>query len=246
MPVPEKYFTPLSALSFQDDQLVQRDRRRRAAIRLKAHIPRPVHRRQLCLHHLGQGPRCRLRRLAEHHKHRAPGSSAAAPWCGRRRSCMTRARFSGLRMPQLGGFPGHAEGRVHRLVAVVAVIDKIEVAIRQLAMDEQNRVSLLGFGVVEVRSNVASLSVHARQLLPRIDRSFADLCTPVPSPNSSSFSFLEFRLIVGQARVVRRLRPGNDRALPAPVYESRAAPAATYACCTDRAPAPGSSFRSAS
>ena len=41
-----------------------------------------------------------------------------------------------LGVPELGRLSGHAEGCVDGLVAVVAVVDEVEIAVRQLAMDK--------------------------------------------------------------------------------------------------------------
>ena len=65
-----------------------------------------------------------------------------------------RLRSARLRVPEFGRLAGHAERGIDRLVAIVAVVDEVEIAIGQLAVDEQQVGVALGLGVVEVGRDV--------------------------------------------------------------------------------------------
>ncbi len=60
-------------------------------------------------------------------------------------------------MPQFGGFAFYSERRVKSFVAIVAVVDEIEVAIGELTVDEKNTGIGFGLRVLEVGRDVEGL-----------------------------------------------------------------------------------------
>ncbi len=56
-----------------------------------------------------------------------------------------RPRLAARRIPQLRRFAVHAEDRIHIFCAVVAIVDEIEIAIREFAMHEHQVASGSGF-----------------------------------------------------------------------------------------------------
>ena len=64
-------------------------------------------------------------------------------------------------MPQFGDFALYSERCVKSFVALVAVINEIEVAVRKLAMDEKNTCIGFGFRILEIGRYVEALK-HIR------------------------------------------------------------------------------------
>ena len=71
---------------------------------------------------------------------------------------------AGLRMPQLCRLPSYAKDRVHRSLGVAAIIDKVKVAIGQLAMGKlQLRIGLRprrAARKVEIRASASAPRRH--------------------------------------------------------------------------------------
>ena len=57
-------------------------------------------------------------------------------------------------MPEFRRLAGHAEGRIHRLPSLGAVVHEVEIAIRKDAMHEEKACVALGLGVLEVRRHL--------------------------------------------------------------------------------------------
>ena len=146
MPVPEKYFTPASVLSFQDDQLVERDRGRCAAARLEAHLPRAIDVASWVSVFSGQRVRRFRRRLAEDNKHRAPRLEVASGTVVRPSAILKDAGsdFPVSACHSSGALPVTRKVASTCSAAIAAVVDEVDIAVRQLAMHEQEGVSLSG------------------------------------------------------------------------------------------------------
>ena len=115
-------------------------------------------------------------------------------------------------MPEFRRLAGDAEGRIHRLVAVVAVIHEVQIAIGQLAMHKEKARVALRLGVVEVRRHLQGVE-DIRQALARVHRAFAHLVHARAVAKQFVVQLLELRLVVGEAGIVGGLRTGHDGAI---------------------------------
>jgi hypothetical protein len=120
--------------------------------------------------------------------------------------------FYGFGVPQLGGFACDAEGCVDGLVAVVAVVEEVDVAARVLAMDEGDAGVGLVLGVVEVGSDIER-GDGGCGVLAGEDFALADGVDAGSVAEEFPVESVELRLVVGEAGCVGGFGTGDDGAL---------------------------------
>src|SRR5450631_3236800 len=123
-----------------------------------------------------------------------------------------RFRLSGLSMPQLWSLTGHAEARIHHLIAVVSVIKEVDIAVGKLAMHEGDARICFGLAVVEVGSHIQRLQSKL-SILPCVHFALAYGLHATSIAKQLVIQLFEFSLVVGQAWGVRGLRAGYHRTL---------------------------------
>ena len=239
---PKKYFTPGSAFSLHDlsASRVIVSGAPRSGWKRTVHGPSIVAMRSL----RWRGNRSRRcgGGLAEHHEHRAPRIEMERHRRAIARDAIRR-RFapSAVGVPDLGLLSAHAERCLHVFIAVLPVVDEVDIAVRQCAMDEERgrirlRLRVSKSGGTCRRDKTASI-VASPYTEPAPCR-----CSPEPSPapqssSASRWNSASLSLRLGDAH---RLRPDDDGASADKLLESCAAPAATCAGCSGPARARGS------
>src|SRR4029079_16655182 len=111
-------------------------------------------------------PRCKFQGYGG-----APLGGVVRPWLG----------CAGIWMPQFNRLPGDAESRTQGFIAVVAIIEEIEIALSHLAVDKQHIGVRLRAGVGEIGSYVQSGERLAKSLFP-VYVAFSERCTIARSP----------------------------------------------------------------
>ena len=119
---------------------------------------------------------------------------------------------AGFSVPQLGRLAGYAEGCIHRFVAVLAVVHEVDIAIVQLAMNEQQASVALRLGVVEVGRYLDG-GEDIAEFLPGVYGAFAYLVYSRTVAEQLVIQHLEFDLIVGEAGIIGRFWSGNHGAI---------------------------------
>ncbi len=112
-----------------------------------------------------------------------------------------------------GSFSGYAERGLDMRAVIAAVVDEIQIAARQLAVEEFD--SIVAAGVLKVRSDVHRLQ-RCRSVIAGIHGAFANGMRAGAIAKQCIVELLELRRIVGQTRIVCRLWPRHQRA---PLYQ---------------------------
>ena len=120
--------------------------------------------------------------------------------------------FSRLGMPKFRQLSGNSEGGIHRLIAVVAVIYKVQIAIGKPAMSKQDSRIALRLGVVEIRHYFQCIECIGKTLAC-VHRAFSHLMHASAFAKQFVVQLAELRRIVGKTGVICRLRSGNNRSI---------------------------------
>jgi hypothetical protein len=117
-----------------------------------------------------------------------------------------RLRLAGFGAPQFGGLAHNPEGRVDGLIAVVAVVEEVDVAAGEFAMNECDAGVELGLGVIEVRTKVKRGQGRCG-VLSGEDFAFAEGVDAGSVAKEFLVEPVELRLVVGEAGVSVGLGP---------------------------------------
>ena len=122
-----------------------------------------------------------------------------------------RLGFARLRIPELRHLARDAEACVDACRVIAAVVDEVDVAITQLAMNKQEPSVCVRPGVVEVRLEVQSTK-DVVQALTSIDRALTNLMHARPVPEQIFAELCKLGMVVSQTGIVIGSWPRESRA----------------------------------